>query len=126
VRARQSAFPVGNYYAAKRGQCLPSHREWAQVVATWTKAPGTYIRYHRRFRSTRLRLNAKHKRGVPEHSAKFALMTPALRGRNTKGRSTEVCAAQHRLLSDAGTQLLLSRLIMPSAKAKLISKRKQF
>jgi hypothetical protein len=43
--------------------------EWAQVVATWTKAPGTYIRYHRRFRSTRLLFNAKHKRGVPEHSA---------------------------------------------------------
>jgi hypothetical protein len=23
------AFPVGNYYAAKRGQYLPSNREWA-------------------------------------------------------------------------------------------------
>ena len=35
-----------------------------------------------------------------------------------------MCAAQHGLLSNAGTQLLLSRLIKPFAKAKLISKKK--
>jgi hypothetical protein len=45
-------------------------------------------------------------------------------GRSIQSRA-ELRAAQ-RGLSDAGTQLLLSRLIMPSAKAKLISKRKQF
>jgi len=66
---------------------------------------------------------------VPASGAGFLLAVCSrsdFTGQKYKGRRAEVCAAQHGLQSDAGTQLLLSRLTMPSAKAKLISKRKQF
>jgi len=67
---------------------------------------------------TRLRLNAKHKgcvRNIRRNS----------QDRNTKTEIPKtaiptVCA-QHASLSGAGTQLLLSRLIKPSAKAKFTS-----
>src|SRR3981081_2782649 len=73
------------------------HRCQSSALPHVDKAPGTYIRY----------TDASVPRAcvsTPNTKAAFRIFGQIrVDGRNPKGRSTEVCAAQHGLLSDAGT-----------------------